>query len=81
MFKTVFNKSLILLAIAVMCNMAGLAQTDSKTESMNASAATEVSAGSETADLAAEWLANHYLCEPGGFVKVCRISEAGTHCI
>lgn len=53
MFKTVFNKSLILLAIAVMCNMAGLAQTDSKTESMNASAATEVSAGSETADLAA----------------------------
>lgn len=28
MFKTVFNKSLILLAIAVMCNMTGLAQTD-----------------------------------------------------
>lgn len=40
-----------------------------------------VSNSRKTADLAAEWLANHYLCEPGGFVKVCRISEAGTHCI
>ncbi len=40
-----------------------------------------VSNSRETADLAAEWLANHYLCEPGGFVKVCRISETGTQCI
>jgi len=33
----------------------------------------------ETADLAAKWLTNNYLSDPGGFVKICKISETGTH--
>jgi homoserine kinase len=35
----------------------------------------------ENADQVAAWLASNYLSQPGGFVKVCRISETGTHCI
>ncbi len=40
-----------------------------------------VSDSRETADWTAEWLTANYLCEPGGFVKICRISETGTSCI
>ena len=64
MFKTLINKSLILLAIAAMCNMAGMANAENAsvsampevsaaTETTSSSAATAGNIGTETAGLAA----------------------------